>query len=72
MSKKFDTNDTNLKALFLGDKGENADVMKSLMNKLNHDFYDYASFGQCGLCDNEFVTSHTDKLTLAYEDYEID
>lgn len=34
MSKKFNTNDTNLKALFLGDKGENADLMKELLIKL--------------------------------------
>jgi len=34
MAKKFNTDDTNLKALFLGDKGENIDVMKGLMNKL--------------------------------------
>lgn len=34
MKKTFDTGDTNFKALFLGDKGENADLMKALMNKL--------------------------------------
>ncbi|MEG1426098.1 MAG: tyrosine decarboxylase [Oscillospiraceae bacterium] len=34
MGKKFDTNDTNLKALFLGDKGENADLYKSMLEKL--------------------------------------
>lgn len=34
MSKKFNTNDTNLKALFLGDKGENADIFKRAINRL--------------------------------------
>jgi tyrosine decarboxylase len=34
MKREFNTNDTNLKALFLGDKGENAALMKDLMIKL--------------------------------------
>ncbi|MEG2436110.1 MAG: tyrosine decarboxylase [Ruthenibacterium sp.] len=37
MQKKFDTNDTNLKALFLGDKGENVDLYKEWMEKLLDD-----------------------------------
>ncbi|MGX7418331.1 tyrosine decarboxylase [Carnobacterium gallinarum] len=42
----------------------NTDLVK--MNKLNHDFYEYASYVKGGLYDNEFITSHTD---FAIEEY---
>lgn len=32
--KDFNTDDTNLKALFIGDKGENVDLFKELLNKM--------------------------------------
>ncbi|MCR8643982.1 tyrosine decarboxylase [Paenibacillus sp. N1-5-1-14] len=42
----------------------NTDLEK--MNKLNHDFFDYASYVKGGLYNNEFITSHTD---FAIPDY---
>ncbi|EJW20003.1 tyrosine decarboxylase [Paenibacillus alvei] len=42
----------------------NTDLEK--MNKLNHDFFDYASYVKGGLYSNEFITSHTD---FAIPDY---
>lgn len=42
----------------------NTDLVK--MNKLNHDFFDYASYVKGGLYSNEFITSHTD---FAIPDY---
>ncbi|MDT2172505.1 tyrosine decarboxylase, partial [Paenibacillus larvae] len=36
----------------------NTDLAK--MNKLNHDFFDQASYVKGGLYHNEFITSHTD------------
>ncbi|NMM54050.1 tyrosine decarboxylase [Paenibacillus aquistagni] len=36
------------------------------MNKLNHDFFDYASYVKGSLYSNEFITSHTD---FAIPDY---
>ncbi|WP_312469802.1 tyrosine decarboxylase [Neobacillus sp.] len=42
----------------------NTDLEK--MNKLNHDFFDQASYVKGGLYDNEFITSHTD---FAIPDY---
>ena len=34
MKNTFNTDDTNLKALFLGDKGENVDLFKEILNKM--------------------------------------
>lgn len=42
----------------------NTDLAK--MNKLNHDFFDYASYVKGGLYNNKFITSHTD---FAVPDY---
>ncbi|MCY9747399.1 tyrosine decarboxylase, partial [Paenibacillus larvae] len=42
----------------------NTDLAK--MNKLNHDFFDQASYVKGGLYHNEFITSHTD---FAVPDY---
>lgn len=42
----------------------NTDLAK--MNKLNHDFFDYASYVKGGLYSNKFITSHTD---FAVDDY---
>ncbi|WP_442603974.1 tyrosine decarboxylase [Paenibacillus sp. KN14-4R] len=42
----------------------NTDLEK--MNKLNHDFFDYASYVKGDLYSNEFITSHTD---FAIPDY---
>ncbi|MEC2873439.1 tyrosine decarboxylase, partial [Bacillus cereus] len=42
----------------------NTDLEK--MNKLNHDFFDQASYVKGGLYNNEFITSHTD---FAIPDY---
>ncbi|BFH64962.1 tyrosine decarboxylase [Paenibacillus azoreducens] len=42
----------------------NTDLVR--MNKLNHDFFDYASYVKGGLYSNEFITSHTD---FAIPDY---
>ncbi|MCY9514890.1 tyrosine decarboxylase [Paenibacillus apiarius] len=42
----------------------NTDLEK--MNKLNHDFFDYASYVKGELYNNEFITSHTD---FAIPDY---
>ncbi|MGZ9584737.1 tyrosine decarboxylase [Paenibacillus marinisediminis] len=42
----------------------NTDLAK--MNKLNHDFFNYASYVKGGLYSNKFITSHTD---FAIDDY---
>ncbi|MDT8974906.1 tyrosine decarboxylase [Paenibacillus sp. chi10] len=42
----------------------NTDLEK--MNKLNHEFFNYASYVKGGLYNNEFITSHTD---FAIPDY---
>lgn len=42
------------------------------MNKLNHDFYDWASYAKGGLYENEFITSHTDFATSDYGDSPFD
>lgn len=55
--------DFNMVDYVFNEKG-NTDLVK--MNKLNHDFYDYASYAKGGLYNNEFITSHTD---FAIEEY---
>ncbi|WP_288478352.1 tyrosine decarboxylase [uncultured Clostridium sp.] len=37
-----------------------------VMNKLNHDFYEEASYVNGGLYDNDFITSHTDFAVPEY------
>ncbi|OBY80023.1 tyrosine decarboxylase [Paenibacillus sp. KS1] len=55
--------DFNMDDYVFNEEG-NTDLEK--MNKLNHDFFDYASYVKGGLYSNEFITSHTD---FAIPDY---
>ena len=55
--------DFNMVDFVFNEKG-NTDLAK--MNKLNHDFFDEASYVDGGLYSNDFITSHTD---FAVPDY---
>ena len=55
--------DFNMVDFVFNEEG-NTDLAK--MNKLNHDFYDEASYVDGGLYNNDFITSHTD---FAVPDY---
>jgi len=48
----------------------NTDLEK--MNKLNHDFFEYASYVKGDLYNNEFLTSHTDFAIPDYGDSPLD